>query len=87
MKNNFEIVERKFNELTLENKLQNEELQKVNKINAAVDSQNKESKKLLIQEKSKIANLEKELLKSEEELQSKNVVLEEFNLSMKISCK
>ena len=87
MKNNFEIVERKFNELTLENKLQNEELQKVNKINAAVDSQNKESKKLLIQEKSKIANLEKELLKSEEELQSKNVVLEEFKLSMKISCK
>ena len=87
MKNNFEIVERKFNELNLKNKLQNEELQKVNKINAAVDSQNKESKKLLIQEKSKIANLEKELLKSEEELQSKNVVLEEFNLSMKISCK
>ena len=81
MKTDFAILERKFKELHLEKKLQNEDLQKVNKEKAAVDSQMKESENLLIQEKWKIANLEKERVKSKEELQSMNVLLDEFKLS------
>ncbi len=83
MKNDLEILETKFKDLNLEKKLQNEELQKVNREKTAVDSQKKESEKLLIQEKAKVANLEKEVLKSKEEMQSKNVLLDEFKLSMR----
>ncbi len=61
MKNDYEILERKLKELNLEKKVQNEELQKVNK--EAVDSQKKESDMPLIKEKVKVENLEKELLK------------------------
>ena len=83
MKNEFGILEQKFKELNLEKKQQNEELQKVNKEKTAVDSQKKETEMLLIQEKAKVANLEKELLKSKEYLQSQNVLLDEFKLSMR----
>ncbi len=48
----------------------------------AVDSQKKESEKLLIQEKAKVADLEKELLKSKKEMQSRNVLMDEYKLSM-----
>ncbi len=81
MKNDFEILERKYKQLNVELKLQNEELQKVTKEKTAVESQKKESQKLLNQEKVNVANLEKELLKSTEKLQSTNVLLDEYNLS------
>ncbi len=80
MKNYFEFLEKKFKELNLEKKLQNEEFQKVKKEKMDADSQKKESEKLLIQEKEKVVNLERELLHLKEELQSKN--LGEYKLSM-----
>ena len=73
--NDFEILERKFTELNIEKAVQKEELQKAN-------SQKKESENLLFQEKAKVANLKKDLLKSKEELQSKTVQLEKYKLSM-----
>ncbi len=79
IKSDFEIIETKLKAL---NKLQNEELQKVNRDKTAADSQKKESEKLLIQEKTKVAILEKELLKLKEEFQSTNVLLDEYKLSM-----
>ena len=82
MKNDFEILEKKFKELNLEKKFQNEEFQKVKKEKMDADSQKKESEKLLIQEKAKVVNLEKELLILKEELQSKNGLLREYKLSM-----
>ncbi len=78
MKGDIEILGRKVKELNLEMKLQNEELQKVTR----ESSQKKESEKFLIQEKAKVGSLEKELLKSNQELQSKNVLLNEYKLSM-----
>ena len=83
MKNDFEILERKFKELNLAKMRQNEELQKVHKEKTAVDSQNKESEKLLIQERAKVANLDTELLNSRKELQLKTAELDEFKLSMR----
>ena len=82
MKTDYDILERKLKELKLETKLQNEELQKVNREKTAVDSQRKESEKLMFQEKEKVVNLEKELLKLKEDLQAKNVQLDEYKLSM-----
>ncbi len=82
MKTDYDILERKLKELKLETKLQNEELQKVNREKTAVDSQKKESEKLMIPEKVKVVNVEKELLKLKEELQAKNVQLDEYKLSM-----
>ena len=60
IKSDFEIIETKLKAL---NKLQNEELQKVNREKTAADSQKKESEKLVIQEKEKVALLGKEQLK------------------------
>ncbi len=82
MKGEIVILGRKLKELNLEMKLQNEELQRVNKEKTAVDSEKNESEKLLIQEKAKVGNLEKELLKLKGELQSKNVLLDESKQSM-----
>ena len=82
MKSDLDLLGRKLKEQNLEKKLQNEELQKVNREKAAVDSQRKESEKLLIQEKAKVVNVEKELVKVKEELQSKNSLLGEYKLSM-----
>ena len=84
MKNDFEILETKFKELNLEKKQQNEELHKVNKEKTAFNSQKKESEMLLIQEKEKVANLGKDLLKGKDELQSTNVLMNEYKLSIKI---
>ncbi len=82
MKSDSDILERKLKELNLEKKLQNEELQKVNKEKTGVDSQNKESEKLLIQEKLKVENLGKELLKLKNDLKSKNDQVNDYKLSM-----
>ncbi len=79
MKSDFVILERKLKDI---NKLQNEELQKVNREKTLIDSQKNESEKLMIQEKAKVGNLEKELLKLKEELQSKNLQLDEYKMSM-----
>jgi len=81
MKTDFEILDKKFKEVELEKLLQGEELRKVHKEKTNIDSQKKESDKLLIQEKAKVAKLEMEILKSKEELQSKNVLIDEFKLS------
>ena len=83
MKNDFEILERKFKELNLEKKLQNEEFQKVKKEKMEADLQKKESEKLLNREKANVSNLEKELLILKEELQSKTGLLGDYKLSMK----
>ena len=82
MKGDLEILEKKLIEQNLEKKLQNEELQKVNREKTAFDSQKMESEKLLIQEKEKVGNVEKELLKVKEELKSRNFLLDEYKLSM-----
>ncbi len=79
MKSDFDILERKLKDI---NKLQNEELQKVNREKTATDSQKKESEKLMIQEKAKVGNLAKEVLKLKEELQSNNLQLDEYRMSM-----
>ncbi len=81
MKCDFEILEKKFKEVELQKIMKTEEVRKLNKQKTAFDAQQKESEKLLIQEKAKVANLEKEFLKSKEELQSKNVLMDEFKLS------
>ena len=81
MKTDFEILDKKFKEVELEKLLQGEELRKVHKEKTNIDSQKKESDKLLIQEKAKVAKLEMEILKSKEELQSKNVLIGEVKLS------
>ena len=82
MKGEIVILGRKLKELNLEMKLQNEELQRVNREKTAVDSEKNESEKLLIQEKAKVGNLENELVKLKRELQSKNVLLDESKQSM-----
>jgi len=82
MKSDLDLLGRNLKEQNLEKKLQNEELQKVNREKAAVDSQLKESEKLLIQEKAKVMIVEKELVKVKEELLSKNSLLDEYKLSM-----
>ncbi len=79
IKNDLEIGRRKFGDLNLEKKVQNEELQKVTKEN----SQKKKLEKLLILENAKVANLEKELFKLKEELQSKTALLEESKFSIR----
>jgi len=82
MKNDYEYIERKLNELNLENKVQNEELLKIRREKTAIDSQKKESEKLRVQEEGKVDNLEKELLKLKYELKSKNDLVDEYKLSM-----
>ena len=82
MKSDLDLLGRKLKEQNLEKKLQNEELEKVNREKTAIDSQKKESEKFLIQEKAKVGNVEKELVKVKEELQSKNSLLDEYKLSM-----
>ncbi len=48
MKSDLDLLGRKLKEQNLEKKLQNEELQKVNREKTDVDSQKKESEKLMI---------------------------------------
>ncbi len=82
MKTDFENLEKKFNVLTLEKKSQDEQMQTVKKEKMIVDSEKKELEKLLIQEKAKVAKLEKELLKAKQELQVKTAQIDDFKLSM-----
>ncbi len=82
MKSEINLLERKINKFNSKKNLQNEEFQKMKSEKTALDSQKKELEKLLIDEKAKVGNMHRELLKFKDELQKKNARLNECNVSM-----